>query len=156
MYVYRKMATIERRALSHSCPMYAYRKMDPIERSACIIANRLSHSCPMHAYRKMDPIERRACIIANRLSHSCLTKCMHIARWTHRPTYIRILVPSQMYAYRTMNTSTDVHTYFKHLTTCMHIARWTHRPTYIRSCFRTLPNVCISHDGHIDRRTYVS
>jgi len=53
---------------SHCCPMYVYRKMAYIERRACIIANRLPHSFPMHSYRKMNPIERRVCIIANRLS----------------------------------------------------------------------------------------
>ena len=74
-------ALVANRRPSHCCPMYVYRKMAHIERRACIIANRLPHSFPMHAYRKMSPIERRVCIIANRLPPSAIaSRCMRAYR----------------------------------------------------------------------------
>jgi hypothetical protein len=71
-----------------------------------------------------------------------------------RRTYVLFSVPFQMYAYCTMGTSTDVHTYFCTLpNVCISHDGHIDRRTYV---FSYLPNVCISHDGHIDRRTYVS
>ena len=107
---------------------------------------------PHRAIPARWPSKRRVDTTTRRLHHSW--KRIHIARWTHRPTYIRISVPYQMYAYRTMDTSTDVHTYF--LEPCqMYAYRTMDTSPDVHTYFSTLPNVCISHDGHIDRRTYL-